>query len=159
MITYERDGVVIRESRESDIAALKNRLREADEKEIIAAGNADAGSALAYSFSKSSVCYTLDINGVPAAMFGFVPDELASRRANVWFLGAPEMSRIKKTFVKLSRHVIAKFLLQYDCLWNVVDVRYASSIAWLKSCGAGFYPKPIFLSGIEFYCFEIVKGE
>lgn len=155
MIHYYSQNVVVRDSRESDIKALSGRLREADEKEVVAAGNESGGSCLAQSYARSSLRYTVDVEGVPAAMFGVVPDEDSPRSANVWFLGADEMSRIKKTFVKLSRKVIADFLLEYPVLWNVVDCRYVSSISWLESCGAVFQSAPVIMNKIEFRGFTI----
>lgn len=151
-MNYSRDGVVIRESTEQDIQQLKNKLREADVKEIVAAGNTDGEDALRQSYSRSEVRFTVELHGNPVAMFGVLPD------GNVWFLGADEMSHIKKTFVKLSRHVIDTFLLSYPVLWNVVDCRYVSSIAWLKSCGAIFHHAPIMIDNVEFSGFTIRRA-
>ena len=147
--------IEIRESVESDIAALRGRLRDADEKEVIAAGNKDGEDALRQSYARSTLRYTVQLDGAPVAMYGIVPESLVGEAANVWFLGAPEMSRIKKTFVKVSRKVIADFLLEYPRLWNVVDSRYVSAIRWLESCGAVFHKEPIMLGGVEFYGFTI----
>lgn len=139
----------------SDIEALKDRLRGSDEKEVIAAGNENGEDALRQSFARSTLCYSVDIDGVPSAMYGIVPESLVGESANVWFLGSPEMSRIKKTFVKVSRKVIADFLLEYPRLWNVVDGRYVSAIRWLESCGAVFSKEPVMLGGVGFYRFTI----
>lgn len=150
--------VSIRESVEADIAALKDRLREADEKEVIAAGNENGEDALRQSFSRSTLRFTVDIDGHPVAMFGIVPESLVGESANVWFLGAPEMSKIKKTFVKLSRKIIADFLVFYPVLWNDVDARYVSSIRWLKSCGANFFETPVNRGGFDFMRFVIRRA-
>lgn len=158
MIYYERGNIVVRTSCASDIQSLKNRLREADEKEIIAAGNASSEEVLCQSFARSTLRYTVDIEGVPVAMFGIVPDSILGRRANVWFLGAPEMTRIKKTFVRLSRHFIGEFLSQYPELWNMVDSRYERTLRWLESCGAVINAKPIMLGDVPFYGFTIRRA-
>lgn len=150
--------IKIRESVESDIAALSGRLRDADEKEVVAAGSKDGEDALRQSFARSTLRYTVQLDGTPVAMYGIVPESLVGEAANVWFLGAPEMSQIKKTFVKISRKVIAEFLLEYPRLWNVVDGRYVSSIRWLESCGAVFRKEPIMLGGVEFYGFTIRRN-
>lgn len=157
MEIYRRDGVVIREARVVDIQALKDRLREADIKEVIAAGNENAESALKNSFTRSSLRYCVDIDGAPAAMFGIVPDRGGtilggSVSGNVWFLGTAEMSKIKKTFVKLSRRIIASFLAEWPLLWNCVDARYICSVAWLRSCGAIFGPD-FEINGVDFIPF------
>lgn len=90
-------------------------------------------------------------------MFGIVPDTLIGSSANVWFLGADEMSGIKKTFVKMSRQFIDVFLDQYPLLWNFVDARYTSSIRWLKACGASF-EKVLNINGNEFHSFVIRRA-
>ncbi len=149
---------MIRDADEKDIDALSGRLRDADEKEVIAAGNKNGEDSLRQSFARSSLRYSVDIDGIPVAMFGVVRDSILGGSANVWFLGAPELARIKKTFVRLSRRFIRTFLIQYDTLWNMVDSRYPQSISWLKSCGASFQPDPIMLNGVEFYAFVIRRA-
>ncbi len=139
-------NVVIREANRSDISALKDKLREADHKEVIAAGNSSDEEALTQSFDRSTICFCVDIDGNQAALFGLVPDSLIGESANVWFLGTSEMSRMKKTFVKASRGMIANFLVYYPVLWNAVDCRYVSSIRWLRFCGAVFN-RPAIRSG------------
>lgn len=148
--------IEVRPSVESDIHALKDRLRREDAEEIFAAGNADSQAALAQSFSRSSACYTVGLDGVPVAMFGIVPDSLLGHSANVWFLGAPEMARIKKSFVRESRRFIATFLSQYPELWNCVDARYKNAVKWLVACGADF-ESSIYLGrdGVRFYRFTM----
>jgi hypothetical protein len=130
--------VKIRKAKSRDIRKLSGRLREADAQELLAAGNASVESALVYSFKNSTVRRTVEIDGVPVGLFGLHPQTLLGDEACIWFLGTPELARIKKTFVKLSRQVIVKFLSSYPILWNVVDVRYVSAIRWLESCGAVF---------------------
>ncbi len=158
MIHYDRNGVVVRDAVEADIAVIGRRLRDADEKEVIAAGNKNGEDSLRQSFARSEMRYSVDIDGAPVAMFGIVRDSILGGSANIWFLGCPELARIKKTFVRLSRHFIARFLKKYGRIWNVVDSRYTSSIRWLESCGAVFHKEPIMMGGVEFYGFTIRKG-
>lgn len=159
MIHYEHRGVVVRDAVEEDIAALGGRLRDADEKEIIAAGNENGEQALRQSFTRSSLCYCVDIDGVQVGMCGLLRGSILGGDANVWFLGASELGRIKKTFVRLSRLFIAEFLSKYPVLWNVVDSRYTASISWLESCGAVFHNEPILMNGVEFLGFVIRRKE
>lgn len=147
--------IKIRASVEADILKLKDHLRDEDKQEVLAAGNETCEYALRQSFARSTVRLSLDINGDLSAMFGIVPDSLLGHSANVWMLGAPGMKRIRKTFVKKSREMIADFVRMYPVLWNVVDSRYVSSIRWLKSCGAQFSNNPIKIGGVDFYRFEI----
>jgi hypothetical protein len=140
---------------ESDIAQLKGSLREADAKEIIAAGYQSTEAALRSSFSRSIMCSSVEVEGSVVGMWGVVPDSLLGNSANVWLLGSPEMGKIKKTFVKMSRRVIATYLERFPILWNYVDVRYMATIRWLKSCGAQFSGEPIALGGTQFLGFVL----
>lgn len=149
--------IEIRESRESDITELKDRLREEDTKEVIADGHADAESALRYSFARSTLRLSVVLDGAVVAMLGLVPDSLLGQSANVWFLGADDLKRMKKTFVRFSRQAIENFLLRYPLLWNYVDARYTKTISWLKSCGALFSEQAFEKNGQEFYLFVIKR--
>ncbi len=130
--------ITIRPATRSDVDALSGRLREADAQELLAAGNESVKSALAYSFEASTQCRTVEIDGLPVGLFGIVAATILGDEANIWFLGTPELARIKKTFVKESRRVVGSWLECYTVLWNVVDVRYSSAIRWLESMGAVF---------------------
>lgn len=153
-LIYDKNGIVIRESREQDIDALSGRLRDADFKEIIAAGHKDQDEALRQSFALSKLRYSVELNHVVVAMFGVVSEgPILAPAGRIWFLGADELGRIKKSFVRLSRQVIAHFLVSYPVLFNAVDSRYVSSITWLKSCGALFSPEPLTLGSVDFYQF------
>ncbi len=148
--------VKIRTAKSRDIKKIGGRLREADAQELLAAGNVSAEAALAYSFDRSTLRYTVELDGLPVAMFGIMPDCILGVTANVWLLGTPELAQIKKTFVRMSRVVIARFLECYPMLWNIVDVRYVSAIRWLESCGAVFDES----SAVEgFRRFVIVRGK
>lgn len=67
------------------------------------------------------------------------------------------MSRIKKTFVRMSGPFIQQFLVLYPVLWNLVDSRYRTSVRWLKFCGARF-GEPVKMSGVDFYPFEFRRN-
>ena len=68
------------------------------------------------------------------------------------------MSRIKKTFVRLSRRFISHFLELYPELWNLVDCRYTQTFSWLKSCGAEFGDKQFMFNGVPFQPFLIRRA-
>jgi len=140
MTTYNKGGVVVRDAGVSDVAAVVTKMRRKDEEEVLASGFASAHDALAYSFGVSCECYTIEFEKV----------------GTVWFLGAEGMGKIKKTFVKQSRVVIAKFLEKFPILTNYVDARYGETISWLESCGAVFdEPINIGKAGARFQRFEI----
>lgn len=138
MIYYHDDGLVIRDAVPNDIEEIAINMRRQDAEEAAAAVAQTPSQALAGGLAASTLCLTAERHGVPLAMFGVVPDALLGSRAIVWMLGAEPLGRIKKTFVRVSRKVIAMFLERYPELYNYVDARYAGSVRWLKSCGAVF---------------------
>lgn len=130
--------ISVRQFKQEDIIALAGRLREADAQEVIAEGNRSVEASLKESCARSTICLCVEQDGTPTALFGVVPDSILGPSARVWFLGAPELAMIKKTFVKQSRRYIGLFLDRYPYIWNLVDARYTGAIRWLKSCGAVF---------------------
>lgn len=142
MIYYEHAGIVVRDAVAADIEEIAKSMRRLDAQEVLAAGCGSPRQALSDSFALSSVCLTAERDGVPVAAFGLVPECLLGGRARVWMLGTDGLAPIKKTFVKVSRLVIAFFLGKYPELYNFVDCRYVGAFRWLESCGAVF-EKPV----------------
>lgn len=138
MIYYSHGELVIRTAAFSDIDPIASAIRREDAEEIFAEGCASVQDALARSFENSTFRLTVERRGVPLAMFGLVPDALGGSSARVWFLGAKDLSKIKKSFMRLSRMVIGNFLSRYPALWNRFDVRYTKTGRWLKWLGAEF---------------------
>jgi hypothetical protein len=158
MIYFERKGIVIRTAIEGDIDAVSADIRREDAEEVRAEGDT-VRAALERSFGSSSLRFTALRDGVPVAIFGLVPDAIAGTHAVVWLLGAEGLRRIPKTFLRLSRGVIAHFLTLYPVLYNRVDARYAGTIRWLESCGASFQdPLPVGAAGEPFRTFTIKRG-
>jgi len=146
--------ITIRDARRGDVDAIAGRLRREDEQEVLTAGHASGHAALLDSFDRSTMCFCVDIDGHTAAMWGIVPESYVGMSAVVWLLGTPEMARIKKTFVKLSRRFVRDFLTLYPVLYNVVDSRYGAAVRWLMAIGADFYGEPVKANGVEFLRFE-----
>lgn len=140
MIYYSKNGIVVRTATSADAFAIAASMRRQDVDEILAAGSDSPLSALADALEVSTLCLAAERDGVPVAMFGLVPDALLGSRARVWMLGADGLAAIKKSFVRISRLVIRKFLELYPELYNWVDCRYTGAIRWLESCGAVFGP-------------------
>lgn len=159
MTHYDRRGVVIRDAEEADIASIVERMRRKDAEEVLAEGSASTHDAVALSFAASTVRLTALRDGIPVAMFGLVPDALLGSKARVWLLGAEGLGGIKKTFVRMSRVVIAHFLERYPLLYNRVDCRYEETIRWLKACGAEFQaPSPVGPQQTPFQIFTIRRA-
>lgn len=154
-----RDGkLIVRDSVESDIGELKDKLRPEDRAEIWASHRQLGEDALVYGYEHSTLCYTLCVGDHPIAMMGVVPSTLMGDEACVWMLGTSEMARHKKSFVKLSIPVIQIMLKYYPYLYNFVDSRYQRSVAWLAKCGANiFKPVPFGPDGVPFHFFEFKR--
>jgi hypothetical protein len=125
--------------------------------EVLASGYRSIQDGLWNSWRHSACAKTVELDGEVIAMFGIVPATLLGYAANAWFLGSPDLRKIKKSFVVLSRKWIAHFLLDYPMLWNVVDARYRESLTWLESCGAVLH-KPVDINGNQFIPFTITRG-
>lgn len=135
--------IKIRAATADDVQALKGRLREADALEVIAEGNGSVEEALAVSFARSRLCFSVEQDGDVLAMWGIVPDSTLGPSARVWFLGAEGMNKIKKSFLQQSRAFVNVFLSHYPLLWNTVDLRYKAAIRWLAWLGAEFSSQDI----------------
>ena len=144
----------IRPALMEDVDAVKDRLRYEDSQEVIATG-AGIEDELRESVKRSTLCFCVDIDGNQAALFGVVPQTLLSARARVWLLGTDDLAKVRKTFVKMSRVYVARFLRLYPVLWNCVDVRYKKAINWLMAIGADFSSETIGGPLHKFYLFEI----
>ena len=142
--------ITIREAVITDIAALASCLRDEDRVEVLAQGYKSTGEALQSSFNRSKSRFTLCLGQKPVALFGLV--EIDGKTANVWLLGSPSLSGMKKSFVQLSREVITGFLVEYGTLFAQVDGRYKKTARWLEWLGAEAQ-KPYLLNGVEFHNF------
>lgn len=149
---------MIRESVPGDIDFLSGRLRKQDAEEVIALGLSEK-SALVESFENSVVALTMEHEGVQVAMLGLRPvDTYLGKEACVWFLGSDGLSKIKKTFVKLTGPMLGDFLSRYPLLSNFVDFRYKSTIRWMLHFGAVFTgPYSIGPAGHSFVKFTITR--
>lgn len=143
-------GCILRAVAAEDVGLMRDRLREEDVREVLAAGFDGAGSALAESLACSLEAGTLERDGVPVAMFGLAPVNLAGGCANVWLLGTPEIERVKVTFARASRAVVADWLSRWPCLVALCDGRYAKALRWLGWLG-GRVERTEEIGGVPFH--------
>lgn len=159
MIYLDTGRVAVRDTVGSDIVRLRDRLRPKDAEEVIAAGAVSVADALARDFAASVMRHTVELDGLPVAVFGLEPDTVLGESACVWFLGAPELAQMKKTFVRATGPFIAKFLEAYPVLYNYVDARYTETVRWLEAFGARFDPPaPFGPRGVPFRRFVIRRA-
>ncbi len=159
MISYDRHNVGIRPSVSDDVSWLKRTLRPEDVAEVWASDHDKPGKALNDSFNSSTEAYTLTRFGYPIAMFGIVPVRGREDLAIIWLLGTPDIAKVKKSFVALTREVLKHFLTLYPCLFNFVDARYVKAVRWLSVCGATFgAPQPFGAEGLPFIPFVVRRS-
>lgn len=153
--------VRVRQAIEADIAPISKALRKIDRLEMALVSMRCEEDALADGFRKSDKCFTVEIEGKPAAMFGVCKYGVLGDDACIWFLGTNDIKRIKKTFVKQSRIYIEEFYKIGVCrLDNYVWIHNRWAIKWLKWLGARFdKPQKYGFRGKRFVHFYLEKGE
>lgn len=125
--------IVIRPAVLTDAEYIAANLRLGDRREIAKSG-LDCRSAVLASFSGSDDCFTADIDGVPAMIFG-VESRIFEEGATVWALGTDACSGVPLQMVKVGRKIIKTFLTKYSYLENYTDADYEQSHRWLRSLG------------------------
>lgn len=134
--------VCVRETVIDDIATMLGHLRYEDHKDCWYAGKMTADDALVMSYRKSAVCYTIVMNGTPAACFGAAPLTMLDIKGVPWLLGTDAIRKIGLTGARLSRQYIKVLLDRFEVLENWVDANNEVSLRWLKFCGFHIQPEP-----------------
>jgi len=83
-------------------------------------------------------CWAVLADGVPAAIFGAVPDEadkVSGTGANVWLMTCEGFERIGRRFVRHSGEYIDKLLEKYGRLYGYVESGNIKMLAWLRKNG------------------------
>jgi len=137
MFYYKQDGIVVRESTQADVEYLKDKLRTSDVQEIWASHRHTPEMALNASLA-STLCLTIDDNGVPVGMFGVTGLTVLGDEGLVWFLSSDRLKLLKIRFLRNCKKFVELMLDYYPMLYNVVDCRNTESIMWLKFIGAKF---------------------
>lgn len=131
--------LLTRPTKDNDCIALAPNLRPGDVAEVMAAAGIEPIHALRVGYRTSSVCQTIVHNHQVIGMFGVVPDldsfPDGPRAGVVWGLGSPEIAKVPKSFMRLSKEWLAKLDEDYDILYNYVDIRNVAHIRWLRRCG------------------------
>ena len=128
---------LIRKAATDDAEFLSTRLRDADMKELKAAGYSTALSALRQGLIISDQCYTgLDpSSGFPAVLFGVVNTEKELCYNTVWLLGTDAVTRHGKLFARRSKRWMKHIVDTYGTVGNYVDTRNTFYIRWFEWCG------------------------
>lgn len=127
--------ILVRPMREGDAEDLAPRLRHADLLELEAAGAPNALQALSESFKRSTLSWSVEIDGELACMMGVCPLSMLCGLGSPWLLGSEAVARNAGAFIKQTKIYIPIMLQAYPHLFNFVDVRNRKSVAWLRRAG------------------------
>jgi hypothetical protein len=150
-----RSGVNVREADWLDILLLAPRLRRADIDECEALfGKGSLNRAMTETFAHATLRKTVEVDGVPIAMFGVSATSLLSDTGHPWMFGTPTLDRQSRALITVSRHYIAHMLTLFPRLENIVDARNVKSIRWLRRLGFEVTPaEPRGAQGLPFHRF------
>lgn len=149
--------LIVREIRPGDLEHIAEYMRPADLDEIEAGcGTRDVLPVLLLGVQKSLPCWTIEVAGEPAGIFGSVP---ADGYGLVWMLGTHMLERAPKQLTKLGRTYVRRMAEQYGTLMNFVDARNVKSIHWLQRLGFSISPisEPYGALGLPFHRFGMSK--
>lgn len=136
-----------------DALWLASRLRDADQRELLAVG-VSPRQALVSGYQDSVLCKTIcNDRDEPVAMYG-VANSTLQGMGHPWLLAADGIEDVSITFLKRSRQAVGELhaagpfplLLNYAASFNTLH------LTWLKWCGFTF-SKSINVNGTEFQGF------
>ena len=151
-----------------DIEIIASKLRMSDSVEIAAQHGMGASNlaALRRAFMHSPDKWTIEMDGVPVAMFGIMPAEqhdliTAMSAGSPWLLGTPAFERLPpRWLVKTGRKFVKIMLKTYPYLYNFIYWRNERSIKWLSVIGFRVYVgHAIRLGRGTFYAFDVFREE
>jgi len=150
--------LTVREATDNDLRSLSQRLREADLREIEAAGHSDPYRALSSSSEGSLVLVGVDEEDVAQLIFGVGPGPVEGLGI-VWMMAS---DTIKEYWVQVLREThpwVQRIGAGYKALANMVHADNKLHIRWLKWSGFIFL-REVSYKGHKFYEFaKIVNHE
>ena len=134
---YKKQSCVIRPAREGDGFSIGSKLRKADLIEVMAHSTENPCKLLEDSVNMPGAnTYTIDMKGLPIAMFGVVPYQ--ENIGVIWLLGTDDIVKVKIPFLRNCRFWLDAFSGLYPVLFNVVSKENKLHITWLKWMGFEF---------------------
>lgn len=94
--------------------------------------------ALTVAYNLTQNPQTVELDGVPIAMFGTSRNLVDSSVGKVWLLGTDTFSAQRSWIIRNSKAVLDELFQTYSVLWNHVDARQTTHIRWLKWLGFDF---------------------
>lgn len=130
-------------------------LREADKKEMATFVD-NPLLEITESVNASFEAYKVEtVGSKPLALFGVtaVPEQ---KGYLIWCVGTDELRKYRKSFVKISKNVLKKWLTEYKLLFNFVSLENKNAVDWLKWLGAKF-EKPFKIKNKDYMYFTLRK--
>lgn len=135
---YHSGDITVERSTRADAEWIAANMRKDDAQEIWASHHSTPAKAMAYSIEKTIFCLTVKIDNKPAVMFGVNGETVLGNSGIVWMLATDDIKKIGFRFVRHSKMFLDIMMEYYPYLYNYVDVRNITSMAWLKRIGATF---------------------
>jgi len=115
-------------------------LREADLVELRAAHQHPMEALLAGQTLSVPHCWTVDVDGQPAAMFGVAKDPRfpGVKAGSIWLLGSDRLLNVSRWVVRNSKAWLDKLCEGFDVVGNRVHHENIVHIQWLRWLGFTF---------------------
>jgi len=130
-----RDSVTVVKTTKAHIDAIKDRLREADVREVWDSHHICGAKALRESWQKSFLSWTGLVKGEPVFCFGVGAKSQLHLKGAPWMLGTDGVEKIKMGILRESKEYIGQMAYHFDMLENWTHATNKVSINWLKWCG------------------------
>lgn len=141
---------MVRPTHEGDAESLAPRLRQADLDEIKASTGQEPIEALRdgarLSLQPLTAVMHDGLTEVPIAMFGCV-SESERGVGRIWLLGSDDVFVMRMAFARQSREWFRHVAAPFNLVTNIVDMRNAVHVNWLRWCGCRFVG--VVESGVE----------
>lgn len=143
----------VRETKDSDLFYLSDKLREADKEEIrVVTNKTNYFDALFESYIHSDYCNViLGKNDLPIFIFGVNNDGL------IWALGTDDIKSEKKHFIKVAKKEFNKIIKKYRKLYNFIYKKNKDHIEFIEYLG--FKVEKNKDEYEDFYYFHIVNDD
>ena len=119
---------------EDDAHELAPLLRAEDRAEVLALGVAPVDGLL-QSLAAAREAWTWRGDSRIICMAGVSPLSLIGSTGVPWLLGSPLVASHRRAFMVETRRTVARWLMMFCALRNVVDDRYVAAHRWLRWLG------------------------
>lgn len=137
---------------EQQMFLLAPRLRAEDCREVWASHRQLPLEALLVSLRSSPLAWTCLLEDEPAFSWG-VAGKLGENTGRPWLLASPDLLRVRRDFLLLSRKYVELMQQRFPLLENYVHGANLLSRRWLAWCGFKEEAHPSLLHGEIFYRF------